>query len=371
MFGYNIYVVRNIINCKQTNIGDIMSKLDINNEGEEVFLRRSERGSTQPPQDKQVKIVKNVDFESSLDSFSSKDCAKGRKRRSRKRKLGVNGALRLVSLCLCIAVFIFSGYKIIDRSVELSAAEEYYASLRGDTQTSIVSHPKEVRRVKFSEDLLTYLGSDGGGIETLDTATQNYYETLRDRVVNCSDPNCVGYIVVSGTNIDYPVFKTTDNDYYLHHQPDGKSNSAGAIFLDYRLSDNFDDNMNVVVYGHCMTNGSMFRGIKLFFDSEYRYTRAQEMEITFVTADGVYIYEYFSGYRSEGSKFVSMFTDNGTNKAYYSFLQSIRARNTISKNVGYNANSKIITLVTCTNVPSKPGERYALHGILKEHFTFE
>lgn len=348
-----------------------MLKSDINSEGQEVFLRRSGRGSTQPPQDNRVKLVKSADFESSLNSFSSKDSAKGRKRRAKKRKLGVNGALRLVSLCLCIAVFIFSGYKIIDRSAELSASDEYYASLRGDTQNSLVSHPKEVRRVKFSEDLLTFLGSDGGGIEILDTATQNYYEKLRDNVVNSSAPNCVGYIVVSGTNIDYPVFKTTDNDYYLYHQPDGKLNSAGAIFLDCRLSDNYDDNMNVVVYGHCMTNGSMFRGIKLFFDSEYRYTRAQEMEITFVTADGVYIYEYFSGYRSEGSKFVSTFTDNGTNKAFYSFLQSIRARNTISKNVGYNANSKIITLVTCTNVPSRPGERYVLHGILKEHFTFE
>lgn len=371
MFGYNIYDISSLVKRKLKFVGDIMAKLDINNEGQEVFLRRSERGGTLPPQDKQVKIVKSADFEASLNSFSSKDSTKGRKKRNRKRKLGVNGALRLVSLCLCIAVFIFSGYKIIDRSAELSAANEYYASLRGDTQTSVVSHPKEVRRVKFSEDLLTYLGSDGGGIEILDTVTQNYYESLRDRVLNSSNPDCVGYIVVSGTNIDYPVFKTTDNDYYLNHRADGAVSAAGAIFLDYRLSDDYDDNMNVVVYGHCMTDGSMFRGIKLFFDSEYRYTRAQEMEITFVTADGVYIYEYFSGYRSEGSKFVSTFTDNGTNKAYYSFLKSIRALNSISKNVGYNANSKIITLVTCTNVPSRPGERYVLHGILKEHFTFE
>lgn len=348
-----------------------MAKLNINSEGQEVFLRRSAQTKEQPVHENNTKIVRSADFEASLDSFSSRDSSKGHKKRARKRKLGAYGFLRLVSFCLCIALFVFSGYKIIDHSAELAAGNDFYEGLKNENQTSVVSHPNEVRRVKFSDDLLTYLGSEGGGIDILDTKTQNYYEYLRSKVVDYPYPNCVGYIVVSGTNIEYEVFKTTDNDYYLNHLPNGESKKMGAIFLDYRLSDNYDDNMNVVVYGHCMTDGSMFRGIKLFFDSEYRYTRAQEMEITFVTADGVYIYEYFSGYRSEGSKFVSMFTDNGENKAYYSFLQSIRALNTISKKTSYNANSKIITLVTCTNVSSKPGERYVLHGILKEHFTFE
>lgn len=357
---------------------------NIDTSGEEFFLRpisendepikqKSTQSFTAPTVQKQVKIEKNMGFEASVNSFSSKDAARGKTKRKKKRKLGVNGVIRLIAICVCIGIFTFSLFKIGERVKSQSVARKVYESLNDITSTSVVSHPKQVRRVTASKDLLTFLGSDTDGIEYLDTQTQNYYETLRDKVIatKAEYPNCIGWITVSGTNIDYPLMKTYNNDYYLKRLSDGTPDAHGSIFADYRLSDDFDKNMNTVIYGHCMTDGTMFRGIKLFFDSEYRYSKAQELEITIVTEEGVYIYEYFSGYRSEGSHFISRYEDNGTNTGYYSFLKKIRAKNTIPKNVGYNANSKIVTLVTCTNLASKPDERYVLHGILANHFTFE
>ncbi len=317
-----------------------------------------------------LNINKNKSFEASVNSFSSKDTVKGK--RKKKRSLGVNGFVRMVAVCVCVGIFAFSLFKIAQRMVDLSAAEKAYESLNDLDGNSLVSHPKPVRHVPSSLDLLSYLGSGYSGIELLDPNTQNYYDTLRETVLNIQKdyPECIGYITVSGTKISYPLMKTSNNDYYLRHLYNGEYSRAGSIFADYRLSDNFDENMNTVIYGHCMTNGTMFRGIKLFFDDVYRYSRAQDIEITIVTADGVYIYEYFSGYRSEGSNFISMFRDDGQNLYYYNFLKNIRALNTIPKNVGYNANSRIVTLITCTNLASKPDERYVLHGILKNHFTF-
>lgn len=355
-----------------------MAKYDnINTSGEEFILRAAPSENVPPvkeaapTQTKPFKIEKSLGFEESVNSFSSKDAAKGRKKK--KRSLGVNGIVRMLAVCICIGIFTFSIFKMGERFTDLNAAQKYYDSLNNIENDSVVSHPKQVRRVPSSKDLLAFLGSDEGGIEFLDTQTQNYYEAVRDKVIkeNALNSDCIGWIYVSGTKIDYPIMKTDNNDYYLTHRSDRSKSDAGAIFADYRLSDDYDKNMNTVIYGHCMTNGTMFRGIKLFFDSEYRYSKAQELEITVVTLDGVYVYEYFSGYRAEGSRFISRYTDNGKNDAYYNFLKNIRALNTIQKNVGYNAKSKIVTLVTCTNVPSKPDERYVLHGILAEHFTFE
>lgn len=326
---------------------------------------------TSAPAQKHIKLEKNMGFEASVNSFSYKDAVKGKKKK--KRRMDANTIIRLVAVCICVGIFAFSAVKIGTRFADLNEAKKEYASLNSMGSNSVVSHPGPVRRVSSSLDLLTYLGSDGGGIDHLDTETINYYDQLREKVLNTKAqyPNCIGWIMVSGTNIDYPLMKTYNNDYYLNHKFNNKVSNAGAIFADYRLSNDFDKNMNTVIYGHCMTNGEMFRGIKLFFDSEHRYSKAQELEITIVTEDGVYIYEYFSGYRSEGSHFISRYIDNGTNKNYYSFLKKIRAKNSIPKNVGYNGNSKIVTLVTCTNLSYKPDERYVLHGILKKHFTFE
>ncbi len=345
-----------------------MSKYDFNNSTmEERFINNTDASSdTTPPQP-----AKEFDFEASLKAFSSADVAK--KRRKKKRKLGTNGIIRLLALCLCIGLLVFSLSKIIGRMNDLSEANRAYANLLNTDIGSAVAVQKPSRPVSPAKDLHTFLGSDNGGIEMVDTETLNLYDLLRQRVydLQADYPDCIGYIMVSDTKINYPIMKGNDNDYYLHHTYEGKTSSAGAIFADYRLEDDYDKNMNTIIYGHCMKDGSMFRSIKLFFDSEYRYTQAQEMKITVVTTEAVYIYTYFSGYRSEGGYFINTFTDRSNKNAYYNFLKNLRAKNSISKTVGYNSNSKIITLITCTNLSSKPGERYVLHGILDEYFEFE
>ena len=46
----------------------------------------------------------------------------------------------------------------------------------------------------------------------------------------------VGSIKISGANIEEPVFKAKDNDYYLTHNGYKEEDRLGAIYLDYRFS---------------------------------------------------------------------------------------------------------------------------------------
>lgn len=46
------------------------------------------------------------------------------------------------------------------------------------------------------------------------------------RAVN---PEIMAWLTVDGTNIDYPVVKHSDNDYYLHHLFNGEWNSSGCL----------------------------------------------------------------------------------------------------------------------------------------------
>lgn len=316
------------------------------------------------------------DFLSSLEAFSSKSLPKRKKGKKKKKKLGKDGIIRLCIMCLCIGVFVYAAYNIVSYKIEEWISKSVYEDFKNmmyddNDDKRVIGKQKSSRIVTPTLDLLTYLGSDQAGTSFIEPDRLDYYENRRDHLSNITEryPDTYGWITVSGTQIDYPIMKGDDNDYYLTHTAEGEENDAGAIFADYRLSSDYSSNRNVVIYGHDMTSGEMFRGIKQFFDSDDKYAKAQVMEITVITLDGVYIYEFFSGYRDESGYFIK--TSFSSNSSYLSFLQRVRSNNKISKKVSYDESSKIITLVTCTNVSSRPNERYALHGILKEFIKFE
>lgn len=77
------------------------------------------------------------------------------------------------------------------------------------------------------------------------------------------NPDTVGWIYVPGTNINYPIVHTTDNEKYLTHDFKGSEGwiaTFGAIFLAAENAGDFSD-ANNIVYGHHLNDGSMFAAI--------------------------------------------------------------------------------------------------------------
>ena len=46
----------------------------------------------------------------------------------------------------------------------------------------------------------------------------------------------VGWIKIDGTQVDYPVMQTVDNDYYLTHNYNQDYDKNGSIFMEYNCS---------------------------------------------------------------------------------------------------------------------------------------
>ena len=58
----------------------------------------------------------------------------------------------------------------------------------------------------------------------------------------------MAWIKVNGTNIEYPIVKTTNNDFYMTHTFDKSYNSAGWVFMNYKNRfDGTDNNKYRVV----------------------------------------------------------------------------------------------------------------------------
>jgi len=96
----------------------------------------------------------------------------------------------------------------------------------------------------------------------IDTDTRSFAEL---KEINT---DVIGWISVYGTNIDYPLVQTEDNETYVNTSITGEKVLSGSIFLDYRNRPDFSD-FNSIIYGHHMDRALMFGDIGEFQDEEY------------------------------------------------------------------------------------------------------
>lgn len=96
------------------------------------------------------------------------------------------------------------------------------------------------------------------------------------------NPDCIGWICIDGTNIDYPVMHTPNNPQkYLRKDFDGEYSQSGVPFLDARCSIESD---TMIIYGHNMKNGTQFSDLKKYLSTDFRKSHSI---IEFETKDGI------------------------------------------------------------------------------------
>lgn len=79
------------------------------------------------------------------------------------------------------------------------------------------------------------------------------------------DPDCVGWVPIPGTGIDFSVMR--NGDFYLKHGFDGNCTDYGLPFLDERCSLETSDDL--MIYGHHMNDGSMYSALLNYVDKDY------------------------------------------------------------------------------------------------------
>lgn len=93
-------------------------------------------------------------------------------------------------------------------------------------------------------------------------------EVINEEALQEINGNCIAWLEIDDTTIDYPVMQGEDNLEYLNKDPYGNYSLAGSIFMDFRNSPDFTDEYNLI-YGHHMSAGLMFGAFDKFTDEEY------------------------------------------------------------------------------------------------------
>jgi sortase B len=159
------------------------------------------------------------------------------------------------------------------------------------------------------------------------------------------NPDVIGWIDVYGTEIDYPVLQSTDNDRYMDETATGEYSVAGSIFLDYRNSIDFSD-FNNIVYGHHMDERKMFGDVGRFtekkFFEEHRYGKLYRNDKKSL---GI---EFFAIIRTTGAD--GRIFDAGMRDAQLKreLLDYLHYNAIQSRDVSVTENDSIILMNTCT-----------------------
>ena len=156
----------------------------------------------------------------------------------------------------------------------------------------------------------------------------------------------VGWIQVSGTNINYPFVQTTDNEYYLNHTYDKSYNKAGWVFMDYRNNkNNFDK--NTIIYAHGRLDKTMFGDLRKILTNGWLKNKDNHI-IKLSTEKENTLWQVFSVYRIPTTNNYLTIEFN-SDKEFLEFLTKLLNRSAFDFKTNINSSDKILTLSTCYN----------------------
>ena len=157
------------------------------------------------------------------------------------------------------------------------------------------------------------------------------------------NPDCVGWLTIPDTGINYPVMhKPNDPEHYLRRDFYGESASGGTPFLDGRnLAE--AENQNLILYGHNMMDGSMFKPLMNYLEPNFRDTHKD----IFLEIDGrQYHYEVLAVVDNSVKSTLYTFTDLSDPAEESDFRAALLKETELE--VVHQA-SGYLTLSTCNN----------------------
>ncbi len=173
-------------------------------------------------------------------------------------------------------------------------------------------------------------------------------------------PNVLGWLYSSDTQINYPVVIYCDNKHYLTHDYTGSHSSSGALFFDFRLTEQLSGE-NLIIYGHHMKDRSMF-GSLLQYQKQSYYEEHPTMYL--ITPDRNYRIDLFAAQftDSEQENFPIQFDSEQKRRT---FVQTAIANSTFTPNdETYHLNVQIISLVTCAYSDYIEDSKFQVQGWL-------
>lgn len=183
--------------------------------------------------------------------------------------------------------------------------------------------------------------------------TAETQEAKKDMLAHYADlyeqnPDFYGWLQIDDTVIDYPVMRSVEEpEKYLHANFMAEYSYPGIPFVDYQCSNDSD---NILIYGHNMLDGSMFRSLIKYENQSY-----WEAHPTIMYSDlyGEYEYEVLAAFydrvykKSETCFKFYQFIDAESELDFDDAISRFKEKSIYDTGVDAEYGDQLITLVTC------------------------
>ena len=249
-------------------------------------------------------------------------------------------------IVLLLGIFVFCSWQIVDILMEYRKGTQTYEALEHYISVPESTASKQPQKETETQE------------ETLPEETSPFPVVDFD-ALKAINEDVIGWIYIPDTQVNYPILQGKDNDEYLRHLLTGEYNSAGSIFLDANVMEDFSEK-NSPIYGHNMKNGSMFADMIDYKKQTFFDTHPTAM---LMTPEKNYFVHLFSGYVTDswGDAWNKSFTDS----EFETWLQTLQQKSLFTSDVIPTMHDKVLTFSTCTY--DTHDARFVVHGILEEY----
>lgn len=258
--------------------------------------------------------------------------------------------------CVCLlAVSLFQlGLRFKDYASEESSSSQM-EDLFGITGASSADTPPVLPSSDNTDnDMNTDTDADTNPL--IDDALSYFEGCDFDALLSVND-EIIGWIVIPGTNISYPICQHEDNQYYLEHTSQRESNLVGAIFADYRVKEPFEE-FNTILYGHRLLNQTMFSALKTYVEKD---VWEQNPYIYICTPGTIYVYEIYAAFRGDPDG-ISYDTGIHSEEKKQSFIDYSLSCAEYDTGIVPTTEDSFLTLSTCTGTGHT--QRMIIHSVL-------
>lgn len=248
-------------------------------------------------------------------------------------------ALFSILVVLLAAAFAISAFLVGSYLLEGKEQKEKYDQLsemvaNAQTQSTETLGEGETAPSETVDRTITLRDEDG-----MLLCYKNLYEMNNDMV---------GWLKISGTQLDYPVMQTPDdNEFYLDKDFDKEKSDRGAIFA-WSEADVNEPSDNITLFGHNMKDGSMFASLNAYVHQE---TWEENPTITFDTLTDFHTYMIFAVFRTTATKGEGFsyhkFVDAENEKEFNDFVAECKKLAYYDTGITPVYGDKLICLSTC------------------------
>ena len=275
------------------------------------------------------------------------------------KKKKKNSLSYYIAMAVCLGVFFYCvgrlGYYFYTGYTYRKDMDKL-SQVVGDISADVVIKEPETPEIYFPDEQV-YVASSANYVDEISDDWKNKYASLVEM-----NPDCVGWIKIPDTNINYPVMYTPgDYEYYLRRDFEKNHLMRGLPFLADGTKLNVSQ--NTVIYGHNMNDGTAFGNLRNYVDQSYAEAHKY---CYFYTAYNQGVYELMDVvitkiYNVEDTCFkYYMYADELDQERFETYVYYMKKMSKFDTGVDAVWGDKLISLSTCYKRYDKENGRLVL-----------